>query len=334
MMKTVAVLLAVCIVLGCCLLPRQTTADSATDSSPRLTGKVSTRTPVLLIYGLQLLVPFHPEDLWKGMAEELSGSSSGCNLRSSAYPYNLWYFPAQDAEHHDVYISDYCGNDCLPTLLPLAYYTENLKREIDYVKELEGCSKIDLVGHSMGGLAARRYIESVDLQGNHYRNNIRDCVMIGTPNRIISPSLMLSFSGFADLVLLRSINRETLVQARGKSADTRHDVSYYTIAGEFKVTSKGPQYSLGTGVVGTDGLVWTSSVGLAGARKNYVVRYIDHTSLIQTRVVYTAVRKILDGKADSVPATIMTNGLVSSNNWFYNLRSKIIDLLCLTIAPA
>lgn len=288
----------------------------------------SRKTPVLLIHGLQMVAPYSPEDLWRGMAQELSGSRSCCNLRSAQYAANLWFFPARDADHRDVYVSDYCRYDDLPTLLPFSFYVHNLSDEITYVLAREQGGGIDLVGHSMGGLAARRFIEQAGTG-----NPVRTCVLIGSPSRILPMHVVLDLSALADLSLLQDINRgpavwDPLSQRSGSL------VQYYTIAGELKSSMKLPLRAASVRTVGTDGLVWSCSVGLADAHRNFLVRYVDHTDLIQNQAVATAVRRILDGRADSVQAVITTGEPLMQNNWFYELRSGIISLLCCMSLPA
>jgi len=52
-----------------------------------------------------------------------------------------------------------------------------LKDKIDYVKQITGSSKVDIVAHSMGGLVARAYVELLD-----YENDIDQLIFLGTPH--------------------------------------------------------------------------------------------------------------------------------------------------------
>jgi hypothetical protein len=52
-----------------------------------------------------------------------------------------------------------------------------LRDKINYVKGICNCNKVDLIGHSMGGLIARQYIES-----NLYQNDIHQIIFLGTPH--------------------------------------------------------------------------------------------------------------------------------------------------------
>ncbi|OGC80734.1 hypothetical protein A2943_02505 [Candidatus Adlerbacteria bacterium RIFCSPLOWO2_01_FULL_51_16] len=52
-----------------------------------------------------------------------------------------------------------------------------LQEKINEVQEICDCQKIDLVAHSMGGLAARQYIQS-----DSYENDVDQMVFLGTPH--------------------------------------------------------------------------------------------------------------------------------------------------------
>jgi hypothetical protein len=54
---------------------------------------------------------------------------------------------------------------------------ENLAQKIEEVRNESKISKVDLVAHSMGGLVARHYIESLD-----YANDIDQLITLGTPH--------------------------------------------------------------------------------------------------------------------------------------------------------
>jgi hypothetical protein len=53
-----------------------------------------------------------------------------------------------------------------------------LKDKINEVKSICGCSKVDIVAHSMGGLVARQYIEY-----GGYQNDIDQLIFLGTPHK-------------------------------------------------------------------------------------------------------------------------------------------------------
>ncbi|MBI2459868.1 MAG: hypothetical protein HYV53_05000 [Parcubacteria group bacterium] len=77
-------------------------------------------------------------------------------------------------------------NEAEPTLFtfPYDWRQDNnltaslLKQKIQQVKTLTGRDKVDIIAHSMGGLAARSYI-----QGSDYQNDIDQLIFLGTPHR-------------------------------------------------------------------------------------------------------------------------------------------------------
>ena len=71
------------------------------------------------------------------------------------------------------------------TLFPFPYdWTKDndrtgqvLAAKIAEVKRVCACSQVDLVGHSMGGLVARSYV-----QGSNYQGDVRNLIQVGAPN--------------------------------------------------------------------------------------------------------------------------------------------------------
>jgi len=79
----------------------------------------------------------------------------------------------------------------LPANGDITRYAGRLSAEIARVKNLTGAKKVDLVCHSMGGLVARWYTT------HNYHNDVRNLIMIGTPNHgsellLLAPLTMLS----------------------------------------------------------------------------------------------------------------------------------------------
>ena len=64
-----------------------------------------------------------------------------------------------------------------------------MHQKIDEVKEICNCDKVDLVGHSMGGLAARQYVQS-----NYYESDIDQLIFLGTPH-LGAPKDYLAWEG-------------------------------------------------------------------------------------------------------------------------------------------
>jgi triacylglycerol esterase/lipase EstA (alpha/beta hydrolase family) len=55
---------------------------------------------------------------------------------------------------------------------------ELLRQKISEIKTATGAAKVDLIGHSMGGLVARAYI-----QGDSYQNDVDQMIFIATPHK-------------------------------------------------------------------------------------------------------------------------------------------------------
>jgi pimeloyl-ACP methyl ester carboxylesterase len=110
------------------------------------------RPPVILVHGFQSLDNYDEEEIWNVMKNSLT--SSGLT----------------------VYVSHYAWGSV--TSEPIRRYAESLKGEIDQIRRNEGVDKVDIVAHSMGGLVARRYIESGGGEGY-----VRKLIMLETPNR-------------------------------------------------------------------------------------------------------------------------------------------------------
>ncbi len=64
------------------------------------------------------------------------------------------------------------------TQLAIQQQGKELAKAIEYIKQLNEEDKVVLFGHSMGGLAAREY-----LQSDYYRNDVAANVSIGTPHQ-------------------------------------------------------------------------------------------------------------------------------------------------------
>ena len=91
-----------------------------------------------------------------------------------------------------MYLSHYAGS-LEPTVRDLRYYAARLADEIAWVKNATGAAGVDLVGHSMGGLVARCYVETADFAsllggpgfpdyGTTYRGDVRTLVTLATPH--------------------------------------------------------------------------------------------------------------------------------------------------------
>jgi triacylglycerol esterase/lipase EstA (alpha/beta hydrolase family) len=293
------------------------------------------QTPVLLVHGFQIKTPFHPEDGWKEMASVLSGQKTFTpekiyyNYGSSQY--YLWWVPATTAEYHNVYISDYTGHPEAMTVGSISNYALGLAIEIDYIKKLEGCSKIDIVAHSMGGLVARRYIESEDFGfGPTYKNDVANLIMIGTPNYgVIEGILASALSKIANYECGKEMEPTSsfLKTLNGGITGRSKSVNYYTLAGNGVAVCYSQACLLSSSKSRTDGLVWVPSVGLPEAVKNYTVEYADHSGLILDENVANAVKDILAGNPP-IDNVIKTKAFAVYTELHYQIHIQLFQVLC------
>ncbi len=77
----------------------------------------------------------------------------------------------------NLFLFDGRGDNNSPAIIDIRINAKKLKDLIQHVLALSGSSKVNLLGHSMGGLISRWYIEQ--LNGN---DNVHKLIMMGTPN--------------------------------------------------------------------------------------------------------------------------------------------------------
>ena len=65
-----------------------------------------------------------------------------------------------------------------------------VRQSTQLIVNFKGFSKVDIIAHSMGGLVTRAYIQS-----NKYQNDIRNFVMVGTPNKGAAVAYLLWAGG-------------------------------------------------------------------------------------------------------------------------------------------
>ncbi|MGC8721513.1 MAG: stalk domain-containing protein [Caldisericaceae bacterium] len=244
---------------------------------------------------------------------------------------------SSDPDACDVYISNYPGddlgltgdNELSPTVgTGISDYARKLPEEIDYIKS-KGNVSIDIVAHSMGGLVARRYIESRDfshlLQDDHdhsddyYHGDVNELIMLGTPNHGLFIALVGTYV-FASLLVSQLgwwrlggfglfwgpfLNQFRLLKPVDNMAIKSHflntlnsgisgrdvDVDYYTIAGRV------PVYLDSTDKVVSsfpwDVLVLSNEVKLREAKGNIDVYYTDHIGLMKTKEISDLVKSLI-----------------------------------------
>ncbi len=95
-----------------------------------------------------------------------------------------------------------------PNMDYIEHSSAGLDKVIDYVLLHSDSSKVDIMAHSMGGLIARSYSVDMaeDLEGNSilYGDNIRNLVMLGTPNQGSPFAILSMLLEYADIDIGKS----------------------------------------------------------------------------------------------------------------------------------
>lgn len=102
----------------------------------------------------------------------------------------FWFDPHEDGSNdglpqhlreqgHQVYAVTFANNQDDNFI-----WAEQVANAIDRIKELTGAEKIDLVGHSKGGMPSRMYTSDVRQEwGTPYGEDVRRLVLVGAPNK-------------------------------------------------------------------------------------------------------------------------------------------------------
>jgi pimeloyl-ACP methyl ester carboxylesterase len=122
-----------------------------------------------------------------------------------------------------------------------------IKSAIAEIKAQLGVEKVDVIAHSMGGLASRAYIHS-----NGYQDDIKNLVMLGTPNfgtpvakNHLSNLLPTLFSGdiLEDFARLQQIPGSRFLHALNHKYETK-GVKHFSFAGTQLTQNKIPQLAI------------------------------------------------------------------------------------------
>jgi len=163
------------------------------------------RPPVLLVHGFQLWPwGFDLDETWRTMAIDLTGKDvSRVEDYDWVYDEGLPFDPdfamkRVEGNGFVVFISCYTHETSTATMLDIQWYAKSLANEIQLIKKHEHVTKVDIVGHSMGGIVSRTYIENEDLVSNpnqvQYRGDVRKLVFLGTPNQGTSLAAWLTWA--------------------------------------------------------------------------------------------------------------------------------------------
>ncbi|HDS29247.1 MAG TPA: hypothetical protein ENN96_02050, partial [Candidatus Acetothermia bacterium] len=145
--------------------------------------------PVVLVYGFQPMPGFRPGLLWEVLAEGLSGSDlSEMETLHVSHDHRFYRLPAREEGFHDVYLS-HVGLPYEPTWRDLRLYVERFSEEMRFLREEIAVERCHVVGHSMGGLIARAYIERDDIAAVmdpvyavHEGADVHTLILLATPN--------------------------------------------------------------------------------------------------------------------------------------------------------
>ena len=163
------------------------------------------RPPVLLVHGFQLWPwGFDLDETWRTMTIDLTGKDVLIvEDYDWVYDEGLPFDPdfamkRVEGNGFVAFISCYTHETSTATMLDIRWYAQSLASEIELIKEHEHVTKVDIVGHSMGGIVSRAYIENEDLLSNpnqvQYRGDVRKLVFLGTPNQGVSLAAWLTWA--------------------------------------------------------------------------------------------------------------------------------------------
>jgi len=208
---------------------------------------VAEELPILLVYGFQPIPGFRATQLWEEFAEYLTGNDIvNAHTVQPSNDHEFYYLPAADELHRAVFMSNYAMS-YEPTTRDILFYTRRFANEIDAMESEFGVSSFDVVGHSMGGLIARTYIEISDFEsviGNEdfgdydiaYGGEIRNLILLATPNHGTKAAVLGEWFSTMSRQLapgsefLKLLNAEHWVS--GRLAALNPSVRYVSMAGQ------------------------------------------------------------------------------------------------------
>ncbi|MCU1351462.1 MAG: lipase class 2 [Acidimicrobiales bacterium] len=161
-----------------------------------------------------------------------------------------------------------------------------LGRFADGVRAQTGAAKVDLVGHSQGGLVARSYVK----RGGG-ASRVDSLIMLGTPNHgtyVANLAKVLGFGSCAGVVAcVQMTTGSSYLAALNAGDDTIGGVRYTTIRTSLdELVRPVDSAKLGDGAVNV--LV----------QSRCWLRVVGHVGLILDGAVYSGVRQALDGRTD------------------------------------
>ncbi len=275
--------------------------------------------PIMLVYGYQPVPGFRTTQLWEEFAEYLSGNDIvNAQTIQLSDDHKFYYLPAADAQHRDVFMSNYALS-FEPTVRDIFFYTRRFVDEINAMDSRFGVSEFDVVGHSVGGLIARTYVEISDFEsvvgtddfedyGIAYGGEIRTLILLATPNHgTMVASLGEWFSTMSRQLapgseFLKLLNTEYWLN--GRLAALNPSVRYVSMAGQ---TCLGCGLRLDEDICLRDcvgeGLAWNGSdlvIMMASAylpeAENCALIGFDHVKNHTDRIIAAAIETMLAGE--------------------------------------
>ena len=156
-------------------------------------------------------------------------------------------------------------------------HAKELEKRVQDVKQQSGAQKINIVGHSKGGLDARVFLDITDTK------DVANLIMIGTPNAG-SPAAETNDACAPAIFDLRP-------EANATKAEVNPNTKYYTIAGDWLPAAQGNLAIPGH----DDGLVPVESVESQGYFQSLGRTEHAHAELLQEQE-YNMVKDVLLGK--------------------------------------
>lgn len=287
------------------------------------TGGTATSHPAVLVYGFQPVPGFRAGLLWEALAEGLSGNSLA-NLETIqvTHDHRFYRLAAGDDSFRDVYLSN-VGLAYEPTWRDIRFYAQRFSEEMRILRAEHDVAQCHVVGHSMGGLIARAYIErqdigaaADDLHAMRDGADVHTLIMLATPNHGCPvASLGEGVSTLGEQLspgseFLRALN--TVHSVDGRMTSIVPTVRYVSLAGQSCLgcgiridrdvcLQSCVQQGLAWG--GSDLVVMMASAYLPGAENCAMIGY-DHVSMQRAPEVVDLIDRILRG--GDVPAAVFS----------------------------
>ena len=195
--------------------------------------------PLLLVHGAYH-DPIDPAKVWKALTIGLTSQDP-----TKVENYIALYDPDHkgdpnyllrciSGEGRTVYISNYTHDPENGTPDDIRKYAASLAREIEIIKNHRGAPAVDIIGHNMGGIIARAYVENQDFPDNPFpapfQHDVRSVIMLAPPNQ--GAYLTAIYAGWWDWTSVTQLTHgsEFLTQLNAGTTGEEQGVIYYIVA--------------------------------------------------------------------------------------------------------